>query len=436
MADLYVRSTDGNNADDGSTWALAKADLHGPTWGAGDRIFVSDAHAQSAATTTTIASAGTLVSPTKIICGDDVAEPSTAVATTATVTTTSTAGINITGAVYVYGISFFSGTGASSGPAMIMSGSAGFFEDCSFQQVNTNAGNDIVIGSSSAGQLYNCIWKNCTVKFAAAGHQIRSRQAFFHWEGGSVLAGGTSPTTMFSAEADSGIFDVSGVDFSNLSTTFNFFTSTGIPGVNVIRNCKLPASWAGSLGTPTGTAERFEMYNCDSTDTNYRLWVEDYAGSIKSETTIVRTGGASDGTTSLAWKMLTTANSEYPSIILRSPEIAIWNETVGSAITVTVEVVTDNVTLTDGEAWIEAEYLGTAGFPLGTVITDAKADVLATAANQTSSSETWTTTGLTTPVKQKFSVTFTPQEKGVIHIVTCLAKASTTMYVCPKVTIS
>ena len=119
-----------------------------------------------------------------------------------------------------------------------------------------------------------------------------------------------------------------------------------------------------------------------------------------------------------------------------SPEIVVWNDTTGAAKTVTVEIVTDGVTLTDGECWLEVMYLGTSGVPLGTLIRDAKADVLASAANQTSSSETWTTTGLTTPIKQKLSVTFTPQEKGFFIARVVLAKPSTTVYVDPKLTVT
>jgi hypothetical protein len=94
------------------------------------------------------------------------------------------------------------------------------------------------------------------------------------------------------------------------------------------------------------------------------------------------------------------------------------------------------VTLTDAECWIEVQYLGTSGVPLGSFTSDAKADPLTAAANQTSSSETWTTTGLTTPIKQKLSVTFTPQEKGYIHAVIHLAKASISIYVVPKLTVA
>lgn len=204
-----------------------------------------------------------------------------------------------------------------------------------------------------------------------------------------------------------------------------------------IANCKLPASWTGSLFTGTrGAGQRVSMYNCDNADTNYRLWIEAYSGSVRDETIIVRTGGASDGTTPISWKMVTNANSNELTVPLRSDPIAVWNSTVGTPITVTLETVTDNVTLTDAEAWIDVDYLGTSGFPLGASISDKRATVLTTPANQTSSSVAWTTTGLTTPVKQKLSVTFTPQEVGFIYATVRLAKASTTVYVDPEITVT
>mgnify|MGYP003394608494 FL=1 len=48
MADRYGRSTDGADGDGGTTWALAKATLAGLAAidAAGDRIFLSQAHAE------------------------------------------------------------------------------------------------------------------------------------------------------------------------------------------------------------------------------------------------------------------------------------------------------------------------------------------------------------------------------------------------------
>ena len=92
--------------------------------------------------------------------------------------------------------------------------------------------------------------------------------------------------------------------------------------------------------------------------------------------------------------------------------------------------------MTDQQIWLEVQYLGTSGFPLGAFIDDAAADYLAVASNQTASSVAWTTTGLTNPNKQKLSVTFTPQEKGFIHAVVKVAMASKTVFICPKLEIT
>jgi hypothetical protein len=237
---------------------------------------------------------------------------------------------------------------------------------------------------------------------------------------------------------------IEGCDFSGMSTTFNMLSGS-VGNRLVIRNCKLPSSWTGQLfpaASKVALGGTVEMYNCDSGDTNYRLWVETGVGTIVDETTIIRTGGASDGTTGIAWKVTSTADAQYPHLTVESPEIVQWNETTASAITATVEIVHDSQGAGNGadfhndEIWLEVMCLGTSGAPLGSFISSAKADVLATAADITNSSETWTTTGLTTPVKQTLSVTFTPQEKGFIHAKVYLAKASKTVYIDPLITVS
>lgn len=445
MANIYVRSTDGSNTDDGSTWALAKLDLAGAAAidSAGDTIFVSDNHAESTAAAITIALAGTHASPTKVVCGDDAAEPPTAVATSGTVTTTGANDITITGTAYIFGLSFVSGM------AINLAGNADttlVLDNCSLQTTNTGSAGVISFYAAN-NQVIRIKLKDTTFKFNATNNIVRlGGNAVI--EGGSVLAGGTTPTSMFgppSGDRTGGTADISGFDFSNLGSSFNIFSASGATSFfAVVRNCKLPAGWSGSLvsGTLEGLGQRYEMHNCDSGDTNYRLRVEDYAGSINHETTVVRTGGASDGTTTLSWKMTTSSNAEYPVAHLESPEIVQWNETTGSSVTASIEIVHDSQgagsgsAFQDDEIWLEVMYLGTSGYPLGTWTSDAKADVLAAAADQTSSSETWTTTGLTTPVKQKLSVTFTPQEKGFIHARVVMAKASKTCYVDPLLTVA
>ena len=176
--------------------------------------------------------------------------------------------------------------------------------------------------------------------------------------------------------------------------------------------------------------------NSDSADTQYRMQRHQYEGDSYSETTLVRTGGASDGTTPLSHKHVSSANSNFYTP-LSGPEIVIWNDAVGSSQTVTCEILHDSVTnLQDDEVWLETEYLGTSGFPLSLFANDRAAYILATPADQAASSATWTTTGMTNPNKQKLVTTQTPQEKGWYRCRVALAKASYTIYGCPKLSIS
>src|SRR5574340_915503 len=91
MANIYVRSTDGSNTDNGTTWELAKLDLSGAAAidAAGDNVYLSQVHAESTATAVSLYFAGTVGNPTKIVCVNDGAAPPTAVAITATVTVNS-----------------------------------------------------------------------------------------------------------------------------------------------------------------------------------------------------------------------------------------------------------------------------------------------------------------------------------------------------------
>ena len=441
MADIYVRSTDGSDSDNGSTWALAKATLSGAAAidAAGDRIFLSQAHSESFATTTTFALAGTAASPVQVIGVNDANQPPTAVQTGATITSTGTSNIQFSGdSICVDSLTFNAGTGTSAmtlTPCSTTASSYSVINKCGLRLVNTAAASriDILNGANSYAKTVGC-----SFRFANASQGLRTNNGgYAEVSGGGIDSAGSSPTVLMPSVANGSNILIEGFDASHGASSMSFFQVTNRVRA-VVRNCKLPASWTGSLasGSITRFGTRLEMYNCDSGDTNYRLRIEDYAGTIQDETTIVRTGGASDGTTPLSWRMASSSTATYPSTFLASPEIARWNETAGSAITVTVEILTDGVTLTDAECWLEVQYLGTNGVPLSVFASDAKADVLATAANQASSSESWTTTGITTPVKQKLSVTITPQEKGYLQAVVKLARASTTVYVDPQLTVT
>jgi hypothetical protein len=442
MADIYVRSTDGSDADNGTTWALAKATLVGAAAidAAGDTIYLSQSHAETGSGAVTVALAGTMANPVKVIACNDGATPPTAVSSAAITTTyTNTNGISISGSYYAFGIDFV--TGAAISPANQTASNSVMLDTCAMTTTSTASAGVFNLGSTN-NVTQKIVLKDCTYKFGHVNNVGFLCYGIAEFKGGSFNSASSTPAAgVFAGAGDrtgSRIL-IDGLDMSNLASTVNIFRATASPGLFMIRNSKLPASWSGSLcnAAPLATGQRFEMHNCDSGDTNYRLWVQEYSGSIKTETTLVRTGGASDGVTDYSLVMASTANANATVAPLVSPEISIWNDAVGSSKTVTVEILHDSATnLTDGEIWLEVQYLGTSGVPLGSFVSDAKANILATAADQATSSETWTTTGMTNPNKQKLSVTFTPQEAGYLQAKVYLAKASKTVYVDPKLTVS
>lgn len=445
MADIYVRSTDGSNTDNGATWALAKATLAGADGidAAGDTIYVSQSHAEVTASAVSLAFSGTIGNPTNVICVSDSAEPPTTATTGATITTTGANSISINqgAGLFVHGLTFSPGNQAVASASMLVAGATSpdasvVFDSCGINIANSSAA-VLTIGNSGTSNAAESVvnFKNTGISFRASGSRMQI-YAQFRMSGGSVSSTvGMNFVMTCGAQGRASPLTFEGVDFSGLHASSNLVAATAIGNI-FFKNCRLPSGWTGSL-VQSGSrpvAQRVSMYNCDNADTNYRLWIESYPGSIKSETTVVRSGGASDGNTPLSWRIDTSANASAVAV-LRTDEILVWNETVGSPVTITCHTVTDGVTLTDADAWIEVQSLSTSGYPLGGFVSDS-AQPIAAPANQASSSEAWTTTGLSSPVYQKLAVTVTPQEKGWISAVVRVAKPSTTLYVCPKVEVS
>ena len=434
MANYYVKSGAAGAAD-GSTWADAYTTLAAALTArsAGDVFWVSNNHAETQASAMTLTSPGTAAAPCQVLCVDDSAAPPTALATTATISTTGSNSITLAGGfAYYYGVKFQSG---SEFLCNVVTGLYSF-DGCTIKLNNITSGRRIYFfttsGTSGTGILVRL--HNTIMEFGSTGQFILWGSRII-WTGSGSSVAGSAVTTLFSVNAggrSTPVLDIRGVDLSLLGSGSSLVGVDTYEGIAYLRNCKLGASYALTTGTIANQGGcTVDMVNCASGDTNYRYAKHRYQGVITDETTIVRTGGASDGTNAFSRKFVSTANSKFYTP-LEGPSFRFWNETTGS-VTVTVEVVTDNVTLTNAEAWVDVEYEGTSGFPLSLIASDRAADILATPANQTSSSEAWTTTGLTTPIKQALAVTFTTAEKGWVNATVKLAKASTTMYVCPKI---
>lgn len=423
-------------------WAAAIARIRSSSaWmAAGDVAFVSDNHSEvGSGAHYSINTNGTNVAPVSFLCVDDSASPPTALATGAVVSSPNSYNLNLNDYAVFYGITFNAGSGGSGASQLICNAALDpsylIFDNCTLRLNNTSISSQIQFGSSStASEQQGASLRACNLEF---GNTSQSAVLRFpvRWYGGSVT-GALFPNTLISnpgATAPVGSLVARGIDLSGMGSK-TLVAASYCPSVCRFINCKLGSGAVAYSGTLTLGGGIVELVNCNAGDVNYSLAQHYQQGSVYNDAAIYRTGGASDGTTPVSLRMVSSSGATLRNP-LRYEHLAFWNETVGN-ITPTVEVVTDGVTLTDAEAWIEVEYLGVSGFPQSAFASDRVANELATPANQTSSSETWTTTGLASPVKQSLGVTVAAAEKGWCRVTVCLAKPSSTMYACQKVVVN
>jgi hypothetical protein len=442
MSNMYVRSTTGNDANSGVDWANAKATVAGAiaAASAGADIYISQAHSESnvASIAWAIGTLAPIATPSRFLGVNDGATPPTALSTaTPSVSTTNAGAVTVSGnnaAAYFFGLTFTLGD-STNGPAFTTGGSGctHHYDKCTFFLRGSGAGAQVVLGGGHVVKFTDC-WLKCSA--ADQGLFPSTSGCFAHWRGGGLLAGGTSPTSFLRAIGSGSKMLLEDVDLSNASASINLCPTMGVGSQIIFRNCKLPASWTGLLSSASAAGAVAEMHNCDAGDTNYRYQRSTQWGDIYSETSIVLSGGATDGATPISWKLVSASTAKLPHLTLDTGEIVVWNEATGSPITASLDFIHDSATaLKNDEVWMDVEYLGTSGYPLAVHADSNKSDVLAANANVASSTATWLNTGgMTNPNKQKLSVTFTPVKKGFLLLRVRLAKASKTIYVNPRVT--
>lgn len=435
MANVYVRSGAGG-AGTGADWANAYTTLAAACTAkaAGDIFWVSEDHAETQASAMTITAPGTAASPNQILCvnhSGTVPPVSADLRTTATISTTGGNAITMSGFFYCYGIIFQPNSAAAAGGGSInLVGTAGNqqrFDSCVFRCLSSAAGANITTGAGTA--LY---WNNCSAKFGNIGDNITISRCRFVWTNSptAIDAAGSLPTTLFGGASAPTFMTLEGVDLIAISGK-TIFPSMGQPVSATIKDCKLPASITitAAQGGGMGHGEVL-LIRCDSGAVNYRTEKHNYAGDQTTETTIIRTGGATDGTQGVAFKVITTANSRWADPFTCIP-ISIWNDST-SSVTATVYGIWGGGAVPNKEdIWIDVEYLGSGSTPQGSFISSGNADILATAANSTDAS-TWG--GSTTAFKM--AVTLTAGMKGPLTVYVRCAKASSTFYIDPKVVLT
>lgn len=398
MANVYVRSG-AAGAGTGADWTNAYTTLAAALTAkaAGDDFWVSEDHAEAAGGAVTLTAPGTAGSPNRIICvnhAGTVPPVSADLATTASIIAGGANNLVVNGHFYMYGLALVAGNGASASGLILVNATNNcqIFESC----LLTCASSSSAVGIFFTRPNTTTKYINCTFKFGNIAQSFFVG-GFATFEGGSIDGAGSLPTTLMTPNgAQSSILRFENFDASALSgkTFLGAFGANG-PIYAQFKRCKLPASFT-PIATPTGgfNTANIDFIQCDSGTVTARNDHHVTSGSQTTSTTVIRTSGASDGTTTYAQKITTNTNARLYAPYTGAPLVK-WNATTGSNISVVVEGIADprdfSALPTNAEVWFEAEYLGTAGNPLGVFKRGGVADPLASGSALTASTQAWDT---------------------------------------------
>lgn len=444
MAVRYARSTDGNDADTGATWALAKATVAAAVTSAAaaGTCWVSQNHAEStaAAVTITVSAPGSLSSIVKLLCGNDAAEPPTALATTGSISTTGANDINLNMSnSYTYGLTFNAGSAANTAKITIAGYSSAsregvaVFDNCTFKLNNSSASSLIDISLVVSSNQYGVVkFKDCTFIFGATGQKI-TFSGPVEFINCTFAATGTVPTTLFSANADNMCkLRAIGCNIAAVTGTLLAMGSNNQVSGDFI-DCSLGSGITPASSNLDTTNSGMRLYNCDSGATNYRYYNYGQKATAQHDTaTYVNDGtGANDGTNTISTKVVTGTRTQIYDAWESEP-ISIWNEDTGSSKTATIEIAGASQ-LTNADIWMEVEYLGSSSKPVASKVSSRVSSIITAGSNYSASSATWAGAPAQ---KQVMSVTFTPQMKGDIIARVYVAKTSYTAYFNPALNVA
>lgn len=454
MADYFVKAS-GSDANDGLSWATAKATLHTATTGAlavatasGDRIFVKydDAFILTANTTFTAASniAVIAVSSTDYTTGTNWT-PAVMDGTTGYIGHSSTTySITTAGAFRVYweGLCFrIAGAGAVNKTIANSDNAHHYHKKVYFWFGTTSGGASILIGSSGTGVNAYLVFDECVFRFGNSAHKIQNNGATFEVEGGLIHASSSLITTVFTMQANgnTGTSSISGFDMSAIASTATILGNcTSGASRLALYSCKLPSAWTGSwLATQTAANKSggaITAFNCSTGDTHYDFAYADSFGVLTAVTTpYFDTGAKYDGTNAVCWKIVTTANCSY-----YTPFVSPWIEKYHSgtsAITPYLEILRNDSTtaFNNDQVWGEFSVQATSGSVLPVFKNDRKA-LEASAASQANGAglASWTgESGTAWSGKVDSGTSVTPAEIGMLRARVCVGATSTTVYVDP-----
>jgi hypothetical protein len=407
---------------------------------AGDTIYVHDAHSELYGANFAITASDTLATRIKIYCVDKTDDSLSYGA----VVGTSSGYCYFNGSFYSYGVQYCSAN------------TIGFGVSVSLTHVTLHGPGKgvftlIKIGTASDyTYLYSggSFGAGCRLEIFDGDIELSRLNCYLSsgadilWRNGNLVA--PNELQHLFQNAGYGGFTGENLDLSafcpGATTRYLIFFSPGYLSNLYLTRCKLPSGsgflfWYAASSNIPGNPNKDFFAICDHcTDDNNMVTLarRSYYGEVFTETTIVKTDGATDGTTSYALKMIANAFTDENEYGAALPCVAIHGILADAdSQTITIDCIIDSATnLQNDEVWMEVDFPANNTDGLGTVV-HTRCAVFGTPADVTASTATWTTTGMSNPNEFKLAATIDPGKVGPYTIKIFLGKPSTTIYVDP-----
>jgi len=364
-------------------------------------IFLADNSAETMSTRTTIDAASQVGLFSFLSVDHTASVPPTGVLAGAAIKNTNgsggsniTIGGNGTALHYWYGVTF-EYSGASTNAQLVFGGGGNTYivlDGCTLK-LSGSTNTQITFGSSGGNNdLYEL--NNTTCYFTAVGQIIVPMGCRFNWRNTASAIGGTSvPTNVIdSLFTQYLILDIEGVDFSAAGSgkTILLVPSSGA-GYARFKDCKFGSGAALDNTINNATYFYVDYVRCDSAGTNYKDQRSSNEGTTTTETVVVRTNGASNGTTQLTHKYVTGTGPLWVKPHKGFP-IAVWNTVLSTNRTVKLYGVVNGASVPNNdEFWFDVEYLGASSSPMGSLASGTKANALTANAALTADTSAWDT---------------------------------------------